>query len=621
MRYTPTLLLLLTLAAVVNPCASEEAVTLIAGGQEVFLHTPALLAGGEVYLPLTALSVVGAKFDTDEKHKADGQKVKITASSGKSFTRNAKLLRGNLMVPIMEIAPELGAVAIWEEKSRTLRLRAHLEQIELTHSELKANTSYPVSFEDSVWVSASKLILDLHGVHLPEKESDVKIKNATRIPVRLGTREGETVRIVLDLSGEVKYRVKSARKTSRVVLSLTDPKPGESPPTIAPGPTDPSKTPPTIRPVEPPPPPATIGKVDYRKAARRAEVEIETDKTVKFETSMTREPDRVTVDIWNSVLDDKPRQITVGHELLRGIHVEQRPGPSVRVSMDLARVAGFDVKSDSPGKLTVNLEFPKGAGGHLAGKTVVIDPGHGGSDTGAVGIGGWREKDSNLSMALRVQRRLSEAGAVCLLTRSTDVRLGNTSKEDLDGRASFARRHSADFFVSIHSNSVAGSKCPSGIETYYHGRDSNGRALAYCIHGELIRACRMPDLKVKSDFVLYQTGLGVLRGTSGCGIPAALLEIGFVKNASDIEKIKSPEFQETVAAAVVKGLKCYIEGNPGSTRAKSDPDPEPTREQPESRRPTAEPEPSAPCVENTTKPEPPKPAPTVTTGPKRPGVR
>jgi N-acetylmuramoyl-L-alanine amidase len=342
---------------------------------------------------------------------------------------------------------------------------------------------------------------------------------------------------------------------------------------------------------------------------------VDADGPVEYQTSMTRDPDELIVDIPNAVLAQEFGDIPVGHEILQGIRVEQPSEKAVRLTMDLVRIVGFDVTQDeSQNRLTIALQMPKGAGGPLSGRTVVIDPGHGGHATGATGLDGRFEKESNLAISKRVRKLLLDAGVCAILTRTTDKSLDADQKSDLAKRAEFAARHSADIFLSIHSNSIAGPKCPSGLETYYHGRDMSGRALAYCVHSEVTRAGLLPDLRVRSDFMLYQTGLGVLRNAvERFGIPAALIEVGYVKHTEDLAKIRNPKFQEKVAEAMVRGLRLYFEGNPPARPEKSEPGTQEVSKPARTEKPSVEPAVS------------PKPAetkkPSTSKGPTRPGVR
>lgn len=631
MQYRLSFVFLLVLVVVSSTMfAAADKVTLIVGGEKVFLHAPPVLVDGAVYVSLPTLNAVGAKYDTDKKRKQDGQEVKITAANGRKFSCRARVVKEELMVPIRDIASDLGAVTDWNERAKVLSIRARVERVEFDGSELRVSTSYPVTHDVTWWKAANKLILDMHGVYMPTDKSELPVSNSTSLTIRWAIQtDGQTGRVVVDMPCPVRYRSKSAPKTSKIVISVSGlpSGPGASvqPPggQAAPGEKDESKAGPPPQVTQPPPePPADITDIDYRKrSSRRMEVYVSASRPVEYITLMFRDPDRLVVDVKNATLAEKLDDVPVGHEILQGIRVGERAANVVRLVMDLTRVVGFDVRQDEkPSRLVISLELPKGAGGLLAERTIVIDPGHGGRDPGATGYGGWQEKRSNLAIALRVQKLLSDAGVCALMTRKTDVRLDENKKRDLEKRAEYARRHSADIFLSIHSNSVAGSKCPSGIMTFYHGRETSGRALAYCIHSEVIKAARLPDLAVRSDFSLYQTGLGLLRNAvEKYGIPTILTELGYVKHPGDVAKIKDPKFQQKMAEAIVRGLKAYVEGNPRPIKRAEEVKPEPVEPAAEAQ-PSAEPpreerpKPAAPTSVTPAKPE-------ATTGPRRPGER
>ena len=570
--------ILLTLALICSAVSAEEdAVKLVVGGQAIYLHTPPILVDEAVYVPLAALDTVGAKTKTDTKHKQDGQKVEITPMDGNKFTCRARLINDQIMLPMYEIAPKLGVETNWDEAAKTLSLRAQIKQIEFDGSKLQVYTSYPVAYDASWWKAKNRLILHLHGVQIPIKAADLPVKNSTNISIRSGSN-GEVGTIVLDLSSAVEYKMESGPKSAKVSISIKGFKPFSESSDLSPAgraaEPDPVAETPTIT-EQPELPPADITGVDYQKQGpRRLDIYIAASRPVKYTTYLFRQPDRLIADFYKARLSKEIEDIAVGHQILQGIRVSQRDKNTVRVTMDLTRVVGFDIRQDKgSNRVTISLELPKGAGGSLSQKTIVIDPGHGGPDSGAVGCGGWREEESNLAIGLRVQKLLSDAGACALMTRKEDVAVDVVKKRDLEKRAEFAANHSADFFISIHSNSIRVPGSMSGIETYYHGHDMSANALAQCIHTEVIKAAGLPDLRVKSDFVLYQTGLGVLRNASErFGIPAALMEIGFVNHPYDSTKIKDPDFQQKVAEAIVRGLKAYVEGNPTFSERQNEPE-------------------------------------------------
>mgnify|MGYP005832784161 CR=1 FL=1 len=178
---------------------------------------------------------------------------------------------------------------------------------------------------------------------------------------------------------------------------------------------------------------------------------------------------------------------------------------------------------------------------------VVLDPGHGGQDAGAVGPSGLQEK----VVALAVARRAAEylAGSVAVrLSREDDVALGTDDNSELGNRAKVANDWGADCFVSIHCNSF-GSSGARGTETYYHPASEKGRKLAGALQKCLVDALQLADRGVK------QANFAVLRLTE---CPAALVEIAFISNPQEEAMLADPEFQARAARAVAEGVAGYL---------------------------------------------------------------
>ena len=176
--------------------------------------------------------------------------------------------------------------------------------------------------------------------------------------------------------------------------------------------------------------------------------------------------------------------------------------------------------------------------------TVVIDPGHGGPDPGAIGIGGIRETDVVLEVSKKVKKLLSENGVKVILTRKNEVDL------DLAPRVSFANNKNADIFVSIHANASRGKrKDINGLETFYY-RGWRGRLLAKRIQKEILRVSPgSPDRGVK------QGRFYVIKNTS---MPAVLVEIGFLTGRLDARRLEKTAHRRRLAYAISKGILTYL---------------------------------------------------------------
>ncbi len=176
---------------------------------------------------------------------------------------------------------------------------------------------------------------------------------------------------------------------------------------------------------------------------------------------------------------------------------------------------------------------------------VVVDPGHGGPDPGAIGIDGLQEKGLVLDIGRQVASLLEQQGVQAVLTRSDDIDL------DLEPRVQMAERLNATVFVSIHANSINLSRPDiSGLETYYY---SSGDQLARTIHNSVLQGTGIQDRGVR------QARFYVLRKTS---MPAVLVEVGFVTGQDDAAKLSTSAYRRRMAEAIVRGILQYIRQNP-----------------------------------------------------------
>lgn len=175
---------------------------------------------------------------------------------------------------------------------------------------------------------------------------------------------------------------------------------------------------------------------------------------------------------------------------------------------------------------------------------VVIDPGHGGPDPGAVGIGNIYEKNIVLDISRQVAAILQQQGVQVVMTRSDDRDL------DLEPRVQIAERANASAFVSIHANAISMSRPDvNGLETYYY---VSGLGLAQAIHSSILQSgLGMRDRGVR------QARFYVLRRTS---MPAVLVETGFVTGAEDAPRLADPNFRARMAVAIARGILNYFQG-------------------------------------------------------------
>ena len=172
---------------------------------------------------------------------------------------------------------------------------------------------------------------------------------------------------------------------------------------------------------------------------------------------------------------------------------------------------------------------------------VVVDPGHGGKDVGAVGLGGLQEVDVVLPISLRVAQILQQNGVQVVMTRRSDYFVS------LAGRVKIAEKADASVFVSVHANYFGpGRPDISGLETYYY---DSGDDFARTVHRSILR-----NINVKNRGV-RRARFYVLRKSS---MPAILVEVGYVSGREDAAKLRSPQYRSSMAEAIARGVLQYL---------------------------------------------------------------
>jgi len=199
----------------------------------------------------------------------------------------------------------------------------------------------------------------------------------------------------------------------------------------------------------------------------------------------------------------------------------------------------------------------------LSGKVIVLDPGHGGEETGAVGNAGNIEKNVNLAVALRLRPLLEAAGAKVIMTRTTDTRVLAPDKfasatsavertqMDLAERSAMSNRAQADMFISIHAN--GGPMGDGGTEVYWAVSNLNAAhslRLAGLAQQELVAALGLYNRGAK------QRPFNVIRMSEA---PAILVEMGFMTNPREEQLLISAAGQDAVAQALLKTVTRYFE--------------------------------------------------------------
>ncbi len=194
-------------------------------------------------------------------------------------------------------------------------------------------------------------------------------------------------------------------------------------------------------------------------------------------------------------------------------------------------------------------------------KIVIIDAGHGGEDSGAVGVNGVLEKDLNLQIALEIGRAFEEQGYVVVYTRTDDRLLykeeenikGIRKISDLKNRCKVGEKYPEALFISVHMNSFGMSKY-SGLQVYYQEENENSHAIADAIQAKVSGTLQPNnDRKTKPAEGMY-----ILDNISNT---AVLIECGFITNEAECKKLSEKEYQKELSFSIVCGIIEYIEGS------------------------------------------------------------
>ncbi|MBT2218375.1 N-acetylmuramoyl-L-alanine amidase CwlD [Virgibacillus dakarensis] len=193
----------------------------------------------------------------------------------------------------------------------------------------------------------------------------------------------------------------------------------------------------------------------------------------------------------------------------------------------------------------------------LAGKTIVIDPGHGGPDGGAEGRDDTQEKDVALAVSKKLQDYLQQSGALVYLTREKDTDLAESGtkglsrrkSEDIRKRLAFIHEKKADFYVTVHLNAIPSTRW-SGAQTFYYPKFEESKHLAKMIQSEIIR-----NLENTKRTPLAINGIYLLKHAE---VPGALVEIGFLSNEHERELLKQDEYQLKMAGSIYEGILRYV---------------------------------------------------------------
>jgi N-acetylmuramoyl-L-alanine amidase len=334
-------------------------------------------------------------------------------------------------------------------------------------------------------------------------------------------------------------------------------------------------------------------------------VVIDLSSPADFSTNRLSNPDRVYFDLKNSRLKKEIKTaLPVGDGLLKAVRAGQFDAQTVRVVLDLEKINDFhSFILDDPPRLVIDVngaEIAKKPETPVVMRRVVIDPGHGGHDPGAVGPSGLYEKNVVLDIALKLKKiLLADPFNEVFLTRETDRFIS------LEERTVMANRKNADFFVSIHANANPVRRV-KGIETYLLNWTNDDEAMRVAarenkislkkmremnrqmdtlgmILNDLSRDCKRNDsiklanyiqqsmvTTLNNEFSYKSIDLGVKQALFyvlfGARMPSVLVEVSFISNPQEEHLLSDESYRMHIAKAIAKGLNTYTDSAPAEQK-------------------------------------------------------
>jgi len=377
----------------------------------------------------------------------------------------------------------------------------------------------------------------------------------------------------------------------------------------------------TIRPL------AVLNEIKHWSNPDYTRISLELDRDVTWEShelgkGSPGKQGRVYIDINHARLGRNVRDITIGDGLLKGARFGQYKADVVRVVLDTENIKDYkvfplseptrliiDVRGERPAEISRLKPSISSAPDPLAElrpderpaviekkphtqkrvsiskiRRIVIDPGHGGHDSGAVGPSGLQEKEVVLAIGLKLRELLrDELGLDVVMTRSTDVFI------PLEERTAIANKVNADLFLSVHANAAA-NRNAAGIETYYlnlaktekaaqlaakeNGTSLEKVSVLQAILFDLMANYKLNDSAHLADEVqkaLHKKArthypdvknLGVKQGPFyvlvGATMPSILVETAFLSNAQEEAHLKDPAYRDLTAEGILDGVRAYI---------------------------------------------------------------
>jgi N-acetylmuramoyl-L-alanine amidase len=345
-----------------------------------------------------------------------------------------------------------------------------------------------------------------------------------------------------------------------------------------------------------------ITNLGYRSYPDHAAIVITLSHKAAFTRNRLSNPDRLYFDFKDCTIGKKIRPVmSFSNGGIKSVRVAQFNGSTIRVVLDLEEGTNFKVSElDGPERIVVDVNAREKAAAAteppvVLKKRIVIDAGHGGHDTGAIGPDGLYEKDVVLDIALKLKKILEkDPNYDVFLTRDSDVFI------PLPERTKIANRDHADLFVSIHANAST-SREARGVETYFLNWTNNEENMKVAARENQITMKQMRQMKKPNDvldvmlddlardnkrdesmalanYIQDRLVEGVDRDNPrvvnlgvkwaffyvlfGARMPSVLVEVSFISNPHEERLLNKSGYREDIARSIAAGIRKYMKFSP-----------------------------------------------------------
>ena len=339
-----------------------------------------------------------------------------------------------------------------------------------------------------------------------------------------------------------------------------------------------------------------IKGIRYWSSPDYTRVVVDLTGTIEYSQNHLKDPERLYFDLKNTVVTKEiVESVPIGDDILKTVRAGQFTCDTVRVVLDLKEFQEFNVfVLEDPARLVIDVYGKeKGAIPDKASLTrrIVIDPGHGGHDPGAVGLNGLYEKDVVLDIALKLKEILSKNPLYeVFLTRDKDIYI------PLEARTAIANKRRADLFVSIHAN-ASQTKKAKGVETYLLNWTDNDEANRVAARENKISLKKMKEMNRQMDVLggilgdlerqmkrdesvnlanqIQNSMITTLDGRENLGVkwamffvlfgarmPSVLVEVSFISNPEEEKLLSDVSYRSQIAHAIADGLNRYFTSTP-----------------------------------------------------------